>query len=70
MGGKAINGWYNTLMSTFLIGLFVAAGAGAWAYSKIQRRTGGNTQTSLMMAGIAAVLAFLFIVIVFSFIPD
>lgn len=57
-------------MSTFLIGLFVAIGAGGWAYSKIQRRTGGNTQTSLLMAGVAAVISFLFIVIVFSFLPE
>lgn len=57
-------------MSKYLIGLIVAIGAGGWAYSQIQRRTGGNTQTSLMMAGVAAVIAFLFIVIVFGFIPE
>lgn len=57
-------------MSTFLIGLFVAIGAGGWVYAQIQRRTGGNTQTSLLMAGVAGVIAFLFIVIVFSFIPE
>lgn len=55
-------------MSKYLIGLFVAAGVAAWAYSKIQRRTGGNAQTSLMMAAIAGVIAFLFIIIIFSFI--
>lgn len=55
-------------MSKYLIGLIFAVGVGGWAYSQIQRRTGGNTQTSLMMAGIAGVIAFLFIVIIFSFI--
>lgn len=55
-------------MSKYIIGLIFAAGAGAWVYSQIQRRTGGNTQTSLMMAGFAGVIAFLFIVIIFSFI--
>lgn len=57
-------------MSTVVIGLFVSAGAGAWVYAQIQRRTGGNVQTSLTMAGIAGVIAFLFIVIVFSFLPE
>jgi cytochrome bd-type quinol oxidase subunit 1 len=53
-------------MSKFLIGLFVALGAGAWVYSKIQRRTGGNAQTSLLMAAMAGVIAFILTVIVFS----
>lgn len=56
-------------MSIFVIALLVAIGAGGWVYAKIQRRTGGNVQTSLMMAGVGGVIAFLFIVIVFSFIP-
>lgn len=57
-------------MSTFLIGLFVALGVGGWTYSQIQRRTGGNTQTSLTMAAIAGVIGFIFVFIVFSFIPN
>jgi hypothetical protein len=55
-------------MSKYLIGLIFAVGVGGWAYAQIQRRTGGNSQTSLMMASIAGVIAFLFIVIVFSLI--
>jgi hypothetical protein len=55
-------------MSKYLIGLFVAVGIGGWAYSQIQRRTGGNTQTSLLMAAMAGVIAFLFTVIIFSLI--
>lgn len=57
-------------MSTFLIGLFVAIGAGGWVYAKIQRRTGGNSQTSLLMATVAGIIAFIFIFIVFSFVPE
>ncbi len=62
--------WYNERMSTYLIALFVAAGGGAWAYAKIQRITGGNTQTSLLMAAIAGVILFLFTIIVFGFLPE
>lgn len=57
-------------MTTFVIAFLLAAGGGGWAYSKIQRTTGGNTQTSLMMAGLAAVILFIFTLIVFSFIPE
>jgi hypothetical protein len=57
-------------MSKYLIALIAAIGAGGWAYSKIQRRTGGNTQTSLLMAGVAGVIVFLFIIIVFGFLPE
>lgn len=57
-------------MPTFVIALFVAVGGGAWAYAKIQRITGGNTQTSAIMAGIAAIILFLFTFIVFGFLPE
>lgn len=58
-------------MSTFLIGLFVAIGVGGWAYSQLQRRTGGaDSKTSLLFAAIAGVIAFILIFIIFGFIPD
>lgn len=57
-------------MSVFFIALLVAIGAGGWAYAQIQRRTGGNVQTSLTMAAVAGVIAFLFIFIIFGFIPE
>ncbi len=57
-------------MSTYLIALIFSIGGGGWVYYQIQRRTGGNTQTSLLMAGVAGVICFLFIVIVFGFIPE
>ena len=57
-------------MSKFLIAFIFAVGVGGWVYAQIQRRTGGNAQTSIMMASIAALIAFLFIILVFSFIPN
>lgn len=57
-------------MSVFLIALFAAAGAGGWVYSKMQRRTGGLTQTSLLFASIAGVLAFMLLLIIFSFLSE
>lgn len=56
-------------MSTFLIALLVALGGGTWAYTKIQRTTGGNTQTSLLMGAVAGVLLFILIFIIAGFIP-
>lgn len=56
-------------MSRFIIALLVAIGVGGWVYAKIQRRTGGITQTSLMMAVAAGFIAFLFIFILFGFVP-
>lgn len=56
-------------MSTFLIALLVALGGGTWAFTKIQRTTGGNTQTSLLMGAIAGVILFILTVIVAGFIP-
>lgn len=57
-------------MSTFFIALFVAIGGGAWAYAKVHRMTGGNKQTSSLMGAVAGVILFLFIYIVFSFVPE
>lgn len=57
-------------MSTFLIALFVALGGGTWAFTKIQRTTGGNTQTSALMGAVAGVILFLLVWIVFGFLPN
>ena len=57
-------------MPTYVIGLFVALGGGAWVFSKLQRTTGGQTQTSLLFAGIAGFILFLFTIIVFGFLPE
>ncbi len=57
-------------MPTVIIALLVAAGGGTWAYAKIQRITGGNTQTSLLMGAIAGVLLFILTFIIAGFIPE
>lgn len=44
-------------MTNGLVGFLAAVGFGAWVYSKVQRRTGGNTKQALIVAGIAAVFA-------------
>jgi hypothetical protein len=57
-------------MSTTLIALLVAVGGGTWAFTKIQRITGGNTQTSALMGAVAAVLLFILVFIIASFFPE
>ncbi len=57
-------------MQTYLIALIFAIGVGGWIYSKVQHRTGGITQTSLLMAGVAGVIVFIFAIILFSFLPE
>lgn len=57
-------------MSNFVIALLVAVAGGTWAYAKIQRMTGNNTQTSVTMGGLAAVILFLLAFILLGFIPD
>lgn len=57
-------------MSTIIIALLVALGGGTWAYSKINRMTGGNTQTSVLMGAVAGVILFLFVFIIAGFLPD
>lgn len=57
-------------MSTFVIGLLLALGGGTWAFSQIQRRTGGNTRTALLFGAIAGFMLFLLSMIIFSFLPE
>lgn len=45
-------------MSNGLVGLFAGIGAAGWVYAKMSRRTGGNTQTALIVAGVAGIFAF------------
>lgn len=46
-------------MPNFLVALIGAIGAGAWAYSKANRRTGGNTTSALLVGGVAGIFAFI-----------
>jgi hypothetical protein len=57
-------------MSTFIIALLVAISGGTWAYTKIQRSTGGNTQTSALMGAVAGVILFILIFIIAGFLPE
>ena len=57
-------------MSTFLIAFLVALGGGTWIFTKVQRTTGGNTQTSALMGAVAGVILFILICIIASFLPD
>jgi uncharacterized membrane protein YidH (DUF202 family) len=50
--------WYNLLMMNFIIGILVGVSAGAWVYSKQMRRSGNNTQNSLTIAAVVAVILF------------
>ena len=49
-------------MGNGIISFLMAAGAGAWIFSKFQRSTGGgdNTKTSLIAAAVSALLIFIF----------
>lgn len=48
-------------MSSGIIALFVALGVGAWVYNFTMKQSGGQTKTSLTVAGIVAPLVFLII---------
>lgn len=52
------------MFSNVTIGILFALGVAAWVYSKMQRRTGGNTQSSLIVSSLVGLLAFIFIVTV------
>jgi hypothetical protein len=51
------------MFSNVTVGLIFAVGFAAWVYSKMHRQTGGNNQTALIVAGAAAFISFLLIVI-------
>ena len=42
------------MFSNITVALIFGLGFGAWVYGKTQRRTGNNTQTSLLVAGLCA----------------
>ena len=41
-----------------MIAGLVAVGAGAWVFSKVVRRSGGNMQTTLISAGFCGLIVF------------
>jgi 4-amino-4-deoxy-L-arabinose transferase-like glycosyltransferase len=48
-------------MSNVLIGLLAGLSIAVWIYTKIMRRTGGNTKNSLVTAGILGFFAFIIV---------
>lgn len=57
-------------MSNYTIALLLSLGASAWIYNKVYRSTGGNTKSSLVVAGSAALLLFLVTVTLLGMIPS
>ena len=56
-------------MSKTLIALFIAAGVGAFAYTKLANRVGyGNNQSVWTLVGISSLVAFLIIFSALTFI--
>ncbi len=47
------------MFSGVVIGLLVAVSSGTWIYTVMMRRTGNNTKSSAITAGIAAFIAFI-----------
>ena len=45
-------------MPSFFTALLLAAGAGTWIYTKLNRNTGGNAQNAAIGAGIISILIF------------
>jgi hypothetical protein len=48
-------------MGPFLVSLFITAGACTWVYTQLQRRSGNNTEQSLIIVGVLAMIMFLII---------
>lgn len=53
---------FSNLTVAFIFGL----GFGAWVYGKMQRQTGGNTQSSLLLAGLAGGAGFIVVITLLS----
>lgn len=55
-------------MPSSVVGIMLATGVAAWVYAKLNRSTGGNMTSSLIVAGIAGIFAFVIIVLVLNMI--
>jgi hypothetical protein len=51
------------------IALLFSLGFAGWVYAKVMRATGSNTKTSLIVAGLSAFVAFLFLIFLLGLIP-
>lgn len=60
----------SVMFSNLTIGFLFGAGFAAWVYSKVNRSTGGNTQSALIVAGCAGVGAMVLVTIILGmFVP-
>lgn len=57
-------------MSNSLIAFFIAVSATVWVYTKISRKTGGNAQSSLVVAGAAGLFVYLIALLLLGLIPS
>ena len=55
-------------MSNWIIALLASIAAATWLYTVLQRKTGNNTKSSLIAAGIAGVLLFALMLVILGFI--
>ncbi len=53
-------------MPPALAAFLFAVGLAAWIYSKVQRSTGGNIQTSIIVSGIAGAFAFVIFLLILN----
>ena len=53
-------------MSNVMISFIASLGFAGWVYSKIQRKTGGNTSNSLVVAGGAALVLFIALLMILN----
>lgn len=58
------------MSSVFFIAFILAIGGGTWVWNKVQRTTGGNNQTSILMGTVAGVVILIVTLILSSFIPE
>lgn len=57
-------------MPPVVVGIMLAAGVGAWVYAKINRSTGGNMKSSLIVSVIAGIFSFVIIVMALGYIDN
>ena len=51
-----------------MIAFLAAVGFAGWVYAKMQRQTGGNTSNSVLVAGGAGLVLFLFVIALLGFV--
>ncbi len=57
-------------MPPSVVALMFGAGFGTWVYTKVYRSTGGSTQNSLVVAGVATAFGFVAMLLLLRFIDS